>query len=91
MVEPREVDHWKTGDEPVRLGGADREKYDDGVGRQSPAGEDDRLGRRQVEEVQVVDHDGDRLLLGVPGEQTQHRGSDHEPVPAPRSIPIPVA
>ena len=37
----------------IRLGRADRGEHDDGVGRQSPGGEDDRLGRGQVEEVQV--------------------------------------
>ena len=63
------------------LGAADAEQHDDGVGREPACGEHQSVRGRGVREVQVVHHDRDRALLGVPADQAQHRGTDREPVP----------
>ena len=70
----------QPGDDVVALGAAHAEQDDDRVGREPPRGEDERVRRRRVGQVQVVDHDGDRAVLGVPADQAQHRRADREPV-----------
>jgi hypothetical protein len=50
------------------------------VGQQPAAGECQRLGRRPVEQVGVVDDQPERAVLAPPDQQAEHRGPDREPV-----------
>ena len=77
---PATVSVGQARDERVSLGAAHAEQHDDRVGREPSRGEDERARRRRVGEVQVVDDDGDRPVLGVPADQAQHRRADREPV-----------
>lgn len=62
----------------------------DPLGVQPAGREDQRLRRRPVQPLRVVDQAEQRLLLGQFGEQRQHRQSDEEPVAAARrGVPHP--
>jgi len=50
------------------------------VGEQPAAGERQRLRRRPVEQVGVVDEQPERAVLAPPDEQAEHRGADRQPV-----------
>ena len=56
----------------VALGAAHAEQDHHRVGREPPRGEDERVRRRRVDQVQVVDDHGDRAVLGVPADEAQH-------------------
>ena len=74
----------QSGDEGIPLGAAGAEQHDDRVGREPARGEHQRVDGGTVGDVEVVDHDGDRAVLGVAAEQAQHGGADREPVAASR-------
>ena len=85
-AEPREsrarASAGSSGPEPELLGvgqavvgfGGDQQR--DPVDPQAPRDERDRLGRRLVEQVRVVDDDQDRGLLRRRGEEVEHAGVD---------------
>jgi len=50
------------------------------VGEQPAAGERQRLGRRPIEQVGVVDEQPEGGVLAPPDQQAEHRGPDREPV-----------
>ena len=62
------------------LRAARTEQDDDRIGREPSRGEDERVRRGAVGEVQVVDDDRDRAVLGISADQAQHRRADREPV-----------
>jgi hypothetical protein len=62
------------------LADAQAEQHDDALGGEAVRGELQRLQRRGVEPVDVVDDDEHRLLLGRRGEHAEHRRGDGEAV-----------
>ena len=56
------------------------EDEDDALGADAPRGEEQRLERRGVEPVDVVDDGQQRLVLGGRAEQAEHGGGDGEAV-----------
>ena len=61
---------------------ADGQQDDDGVGGEPTGGEAQRLRRRRVQQVGVVDEHGDRPVLGRPAQQAEHGRADREPLAA---------
>ena len=74
QLQPR---HLEPGD-----GGALAQRADhrDALGAEPAAGEQERLQRRLVEPLRVVDRHQHRLLLGGDGEQAQQPGRDREAI-----------
>src|SRR4051794_33482380 len=66
--------------EQRRLVRAHPEEHGDGIGDQPAHGEEHRLRARAVEPVRVVDHDEQRLVLGVGRQQAERRRPHREPV-----------
>ena len=66
--------------ERARVALARSDQHGDRVGLQPPGDEHERLGRRAVEPVGVVDHAQQRLVVGHGREQAQHGDRDEEAV-----------
>jgi hypothetical protein len=64
---------------PARPGSAAREQHHDALGAEPPCGTAQRLQRRFVEPLEVVDHAQNGLRLGGQREQAEQRGADGQP------------
>ena len=63
---------------------ARREQQDYAIGLESPRRERERVGRRPVQPLRVVDDADERFLLGGVSEEAEHGGADQEAIPCGR-------
>ncbi len=71
--------------QPVPLEGAcvglaRADEHGDRIGLQAPGDEHERVGRRAIEPMRIVDDAEQRLRVGGGGEQAQHGDGDEEAV-----------
>lgn len=64
----------------MRFAGPSGDHQHDRISQQPPSREQQRLSRRQIEQLRIVHQHRHRRALGVPANQTQCRSAHHEPL-----------